>query len=102
MSQTLELILTALASSLITVGILAWYFQRVLLPRLERDFERLLRAATAELGREVEERVKRGVLEGVAAIPSAEMLQQTTRTVAQTGVDLVGAGLNSLLGRKRS
>ena len=96
-----KILATALVSSLLTLWAIAHFFNHHLLPRLERDFQQKIDLAIDEMGRTVEERVKRGVLDGVAAIPSAEMLQSTTRAAAQTGVDLVGAGLNALLGGGR-
>lgn len=101
MSEVVKIAATALLSSVVTLWLVAVYFKRYLLPQLERDFQALVDRAIEDLGRTVEERVKKGVLEGVAAIPSAEMLQSTTRAAAQTGVDLVGAGLNALLGGRR-
>lgn len=101
MSEVAEIAATALLSSVVTLWLVAVYFKRYLLPQLERDFQALIDRAIEDLGRTVEERVKKGVLDGVASIPSAEMLQSTTRAAAQTGVDLVGAGLNALLGGRR-
>ncbi len=101
MSEVAKIVATALVSSVVTLWLVAIYFKHYLLPQLERDFQALVDRAIADLGRTVEERVKKGVLDGVASIPSTEMLQSTTRAAAQTGVDLVGAGLNALLGGRR-
>lgn len=100
-AEAAKILVTALLSSVFTLALVAIFFNRYLLPRLERDFQAQIDRAIEELGRTVEERVKKGVLDGVAAIPSAEMLQNTTRAVTQTGVDLVGAGINALLGGGR-
>lgn len=99
-SELLRIVGTALLSSLLTLWLVYLFFDRYLLPRLERQLQQQLDKAIADLGPTIEERVKRGILEGVAAIPSAEMLQSTTRAVTQTGVDLVGAGIDALLGRR--
>jgi hypothetical protein len=99
--EAVKILATALLSSAVTLWLVALYFRRYLLPQVERDFQQVIDRAIEEMGRTVEERVKKGVLEGVASIPSAEMLQSTTRAAAQTGVDLVGAGINALLGGGR-
>lgn len=101
LTELAKILATALVSSLVTLWMIALFFNRVLLPRLERDFQEKIDLAIEEMGRTVEERVKRGVLDGVAAIPSTEMLQNTTRAAAQTGIDLVGAGIDALLGGRR-
>lgn len=101
LTEVVKILATALVSSAVTLWLVALYFRRYLLPQVERDFQQTIDRAIVEMGRTVEERVKKGILEGVAAIPSTEMLQSTTRAVTQTGVDLVGAGLNALLGGGR-
>jgi hypothetical protein len=99
--EAVKILATALLSSAVTLWLVALYFRRYLLPQVERDFQQVIDRAIEEMGRTIEERVKKGVLDGVASIPSAEMLQSTTRAAAQTGVDLVGAGINALLGGGR-
>ena len=56
--------------------------------------------AIRELGDEVEARVKRGVVEGVAALPSADVLRSTRSTAVRTAGELVGEGLSALLRRR--
>lgn len=97
----LQIVATALLASAFTLAMIAFYLERFFLPRLERDFQTQIDRAIEDLGRTVEERVKKGLLDGVASIPSTEVLQNTTRAVTQTGVDLVGAGLSALLGGRR-
>lgn len=101
LAEAVKILATALISSAVTLWLVALYFRRYLLPQVERDFQQTIDRAIEEMGQTIEERVKKGVLEGVASIPSAEMLQSTTRAAAQTGVDLVGAGINALLGGGR-
>lgn len=98
--ELLRIVATAVLSSLVTLWLVHWAFDRIFLPRLERDVQRQLDRALEVLAPLIEERVRKGVLDAVAAIPSTEVLQNTTRAVTQTGVDLVGAGLNVLLGRR--
>ena len=93
--QLLLMLGTAVLSSLLTVAISWFAFQRF----ARRDLERQIDEAIAELGDEVEARVRRGVREGVregvASLPSAEVIADATRTAARSGVDLLGG----LLGR---
>ncbi|MDY7094938.1 MAG: hypothetical protein SX243_18345 [Acidobacteriota bacterium] len=90
---------TAVLSSALTLTVAYLFFQR----RWEEEQQKLeqrLEEAIEELGIVIEDRVRRGVLDAIRQIPSAEVLSGTTRTVAQTGADLVGYGLSALLGRK--
>jgi hypothetical protein len=98
--EVLRIVATALASSLLTLWLVYVFFERHLLPRLERAAQAQLDRAIAILAPTIEERVRKGVLDAVASIPSTEVLQNTTRAFTQTGVDLVGAGLDALLGRR--
>ena len=47
----------------------------------------------AEVGPEIEDRVKKGVMEGFKSLPSKEVLRDTTRSIAKTGLDIMGDGL---------
>ena len=93
----LSILLTALLSSLLTLGLGYWIFDRRLKQRLLDEIDHHVAAAVEEMGREVEERVKRGVIEGVASLPSTEVLAGAGRTAARSGVDLV----STLLGMGR-
>lgn len=107
-SQALTVLLTAGLSSLFTVA--AGYvlyrkrLQRELEERLaaaREELEETLSAALEGLGDVVEERVRQGVVKGVASIPSTEVLSDTTKSVAKTGADLAERGLRALLGNRR-
>lgn len=95
--------ITAVLSAALTLGIGFVVFQR----RWDRErqiledrLEERLTLALDELGVVIEERVRKGVLDAIARIPSAEVLSGTTRTAAQAGADLVSYGLSALLGRR--
>ena len=90
-TQILLMLGTALLSSLFTLAMAYWIFDRVLRHRIEEHIDRYVDEAVAELGREIEERVKQGVVDGVASLPSTEVLAGATRTAARSGVDLIGA-----------
>lgn len=95
---TLQLILaTALASSLLTSALLYALFRWRLLPELEAR----MAAAREDFSRSIERSVRKGLLDGVSALPSREVLQDTTRTIARTGMELVGDSLTAWLGGAR-
>ncbi len=101
LTQFLFALLTAVLASALTLGAAYYLFQRRWRPRLEDE----LRAREAELdkkledyGEEIRERVRQGIVDGVAAIPSSETIREGTRSLAKTGADIVSAGLETLLG----
>ena len=99
-------ILTALMTALCTLGAVAAYIKWHLRPRLLQDLEELLsrqsdRAAEV-LGNRVEEGVRRGVVTGVSSLPTREVLQDTTRNIAKTSIDIVETRLGQIFGRRRS
>lgn len=93
----LWVLLTALLSSLFTLGLGYWVFDRHLKQRLLDEIDHHVDAAVEEMGREVEARVKQGVVDGVASLPSTEVLAGAGRTAARSGVDMV----STLLGMGR-
>ncbi|CBL46767.1 Hypothetical protein HDN1F_31840 [gamma proteobacterium HdN1] len=94
-------IATAILSSLFTLG-----FGYVVLYRyLRREFEAGLREAikriNAEVGPEIEVRVKKGVQDAVRTLASRETLRETTRSMARTGAELVNEGIKPFLKIRR-
>jgi len=98
--ELLVIFATAVLSSLLTLALAAWIFEKRYRPRLEEEIDQRVDAAVDELGRVIEERVRRGVLDAVAAIPSSEVIQTTTRAAARAGRGLVEGGLSALLGAR--
>ena len=103
LSQVLTIVLTALLSSALTVGLAWWLYQRRLKTELDaqlatavEEVDGKLKEALQALGDIVEERVKRGVVTGVASLPSTEVLAGTTKSVAE----LASKGLSALFGIK--
>lgn len=100
--STLALVVTAsVLSAALTALLVALAFQRLVVPRLEERLRARLEAEREEFAQAVARSVRKGLLEGVSALPSREVLQDTTRTIARTGMELVGDGLNTLLGGRR-
>ena len=95
--QLLWVLLTALLSSLLTLGLGYLIFEKYLKDQLLEHVDLHLDEASERIGREVEQRVKKGVVEGVASISSTEVIAGATRTAARSGVDLV----STLLGGGR-
>ncbi len=91
--ELLTIALTALLSSLLTLGLAQRLFER----SYKKQLEERLTALVSELGSVIEERVRRGVLDAVAEIPSAEVLGKATRTAARAGTSLLEGGLSALL-----
>lgn len=102
------ILVTALLSTLLTLGALALVWQYRVRPRLTRtlneQFEQKVQKASVEVARKVEESVRRGVREGVregvVSLASKETLADTTRTIAKTGVGLMEGGVGMMLGRR--
>lgn len=99
--QLLFVLLTALLSSAFTLLMAWWLWQRRLKKELQDEIDAQVAQGIDELGRKVEDSVRQGIKEGVAALPSSEVLADATRTVARTGAEIVGAGIDSLLGNRR-
>ena len=92
--QLLTILSTAVLSSLLTLALAYWYFDR----RLKRRLDQRLTELQEEFGSVIQERVRRGVLEGVASIPSAEVLKDTGQTLSAAAGDLVRNSIGTLLG----
>ena len=106
------ILLGAMLSSALTLGVAYYFFERHYKQRLEKEldekvgevqqrFQEVLDAEVEKVGTVIETKVRKGVLDAVASIPSSEVIQGTTQSAVQTGVDLVEAGLEAFLGTKR-
>lgn len=94
------IVITAILSSALTLGVAYILFQR--LWRLE--LERRLKDFHDDMGRMVEHRVKRAVVEALSDINTVDVLRDSTWKAARSGADLVSDGLNAvnaLLGKRR-
>jgi len=89
----ISIVATALLSSVLTLSIALHYFRKYAKPRFDKAVDEAIEKFKAEVGPEIEQRVKKGVLDGVKSLPSKEMLRDTTRSIARTGLDIVGDGL---------
>jgi hypothetical protein len=89
---------TAVASSLLTLAIVAGYYEHRVKPRLERELAERMREAEEKLGTLIRDKVRQGVLDAVASIPSTGTLKEAQKTVLRTAADLVEGGLAALWG----
>ena len=86
----LIIVITAIITSLLTLALLRWYVETHLQPMLKQMLDDAIEKLQQQAAPEIEERVKRGILEGIKAIPSREILRDTTLTMAKTGLELMG------------
>lgn len=93
-------VVTALLSSVCTLGFAYWVFSRRIRPRLDAEIEARMRRMEEEMGQLIRARVRQGVLDAVTALPSTNVLRETQKTVVRTATDLVEGGLSALLGDK--
>lgn len=99
--QIVLALVSAALSSALTLGVAYWLFRRRWLPRLEDELrarEAALDVKLAAFGERLEGHVKKGIVDGVTAIPSSEVLRESGRSLARTGAEVVTAGLETLLG----
>ncbi len=94
---SITILVTAALTSCSTLLLALFWFRTRVRRQLDVAFEEKLQEVEERLGELIEQRVSEGVVKGVAAIPSREVLRDTTRNVARTGAELVEEGLDSLL-----
>jgi len=81
----------------------AWghfYFQPRLKRQLHNELDEQTQRAARLIADRVEEAVKRGLVDGVRALPTREMLEQTSRTLARSSGEIVGDRLGRFFGKK--
>jgi len=87
-------LVTAALSSVCTLLLARRAFRRRYLPRIQQEVDRTLE----RLGDVVEERVRKGVVDGLTSLPSPELVRRTREAVTDAAGELVRGGLSSLLG----
>ena len=99
------IIATAVLSSLLTLCVVAiwahFYFQPRLRNSLQEELDEQVESAAKVLSERVEEGVRRGLVEGVRNLPSREVLEGASRSLARTGAELVSDRLNQIFGGPR-
>lgn len=102
LSQALVIVLTAILSSLMTLGIAYWVIRKLIEERAEETVQEITKRFKEDVGPELEQRVAQGVRSGFASLPSREVIRDTTRNMAKTGADIVGDTLKPFLKQKGS
>lgn len=101
----MTIIATAVLSSLLTVTLaFLWFRYRTrpsLMRQLDDEFRERLQEASEVIGERVEDSVRQGLVEGVSALPTREVLEGTTRTLAKTSAEMVEDRVNRLFRRRR-
>lgn len=92
--QIVAIVVTAALSSLFTLALAWWVWERRLADRIERR----LAGSLESLGETVRLKVRQGVLEALADAPSLEVIGGAGRTMAGSAADLLRGGLDVILG----
>ena len=100
MSQIAVILLTASLSSIFTITLGFFFIRRILREHTDQAAQKYLDKLKSEIGPTIEESIKKGVKDGITAIPSREVIRETTRTIAKTSADIVGDTLKPLLNRR--
>lgn len=88
---------TALLSSAITL-LCAWlWLQRA----WRREMEQRLRDLHDDIGRTVEVRTRRAVVDALADINTGDVLREATWRAARSGSDFLSGGLGAIFGKRR-
>lgn len=93
----LQMLGTAVLSSILTLAILRWWLRRQGAPLWEQQVD----ALHESIARTVEVRVKRAVIESLSETRQDEELRDTTWRAARSGGEMLNEGLQNLLGLKR-
>lgn len=94
----LQMLGTAILSSILTLAIVRWWLRRQGAPLWEQHIEDLHES----IARTVEVRVKRAVIESLSETRQDEALRDTTWRAARSGGELLSEGLQALVKRRAS
>jgi hypothetical protein len=87
----------AALASLVTWAVVWFSLRR----QLERDVSREIDRRMDQLGRLIRDRVRQGIVDGVAEVQPEEVVQATQKGLLKNAAEWVDQGVNRLLGRKR-
>ncbi len=93
----LLILTTAIVTSALTLGVAWLLYENWLKDQIQAEMDDNIE----KLGRTMEERVKKGIRDGVSSIPSTEVLRDTTRTMTETGVNIIGQSLGVIFGKPK-
>lgn len=99
------IVVSAALSSLFTLIVVAvwghFYFQPRLRDTLQRELDEQVESAAQVISERVEEGVRRGLVDGVRNLPSREVLEGASRSLARSGAELVSERLGQIFGGPR-
>ena len=92
----LQMLGTAILSSILTLAIVRWWLRRSGAPLWEQQID----ALHESIARTVDVRVKRAIIESLSEAGQEEVLRESGWKAARSGSDLISESLQALLGRK--
>jgi len=92
----LQMLGTAILSSILTLAMVRWWLRRSGAPLWEQQID----ALHESIARTVDVRVKRAIIESLSEAGQEEVLRESGWKAARTGSDLISESLQALLGRK--
>lgn len=101
MTTLFSILFTAVFSAALTLGAAWWVFRTYFLEDFQKALDEKVEEVGAKLEARVREGVRLGVIDGVAQLPTTEVLNKTTENVVRTGQTLVEQGLNNILGPRK-
>ncbi len=101
MTTLFSILFTAVFSAALTLGAAWWVFKNYFLEDFQKALDEKVEEVGAKLEARVREGVRLGVIDGVAQLPTTEVLNKTTENVVRTGQTRVEQGLGSILGPRK-
>ena len=92
----LQMLGTAILSSILTLAIVRWWLRRSGAPLWEQQLDTLHES----IARTVDVRVKRAIIESLSEASQEEAARDSAWKAARSGSDLTSESLQALLGRK--
>ena len=92
----LQMLGTAILSSILTLAMVRWWLRRSGAPLWELQID----ALHESIARTVDVRVKRAIIESLSEAGQEEVLRESGWKAARSGSDLISESLQALLGRK--
>ena len=92
----LQMLGTAIVSSILTLAMVRWWLRRSGAPLWEQHLD----ALHESIARTVDVRVKRAIIESLSEAGQEETLRESSWKAARSGSDLISESLQALLGRK--
>jgi len=93
----LQMLGTAILSSILTLAIVRWWLRRSGAPLWEHHLD----ALHESISRTVDVRVKRAIIESLSENAQAEALRDSSGKANRSGTDLISESLQALLSRKK-